>query len=65
MYNIENMFMADHLDKHHVFCQQNPFANSNVALQWKMAYHPDYKIGANFSEWMGHLSKIHLALLLG
>ena len=33
MYNNENMFMADHLDKHHVFCQQNPFANSNEALQ--------------------------------
>ena len=33
MYNIENMLMADHLDKHHVLCQQNPFANSNVTLQ--------------------------------
>ena len=33
MYNIENMLMADHLDKHHVLCQQNPFVNSNVALQ--------------------------------
>ena len=31
MYNIENMLMADHLDKYHVLCQQNPFANSNVA----------------------------------
>ena len=33
MYNIENMFMDDHLDKHHVLCQQNPFANNNEALQ--------------------------------
>ena len=33
MYNTEKMFMADHLDKHHVFCQQNPFANNNEALQ--------------------------------
>ena len=33
MYSIENMFMADHLDKHHVFCQQNPSAINNEALQ--------------------------------
>ena len=33
MYNNENMLMADHLDKHHGFCQQNPFASNNGALQ--------------------------------
>ena len=33
MYNNENMFMADHLDRHHVFCQQSPFASNNEALQ--------------------------------
>ena len=32
MYNNENMFMADHLDKHHVFCQQNLFASNNGAF---------------------------------
>ena len=33
MYNIENMLMVDHLDKHHVLSQQNPFASNNVTLQ--------------------------------
>ena len=50
MDNIENMLMAEHLDKHHVLCQQNPFVNNNVALQGKMAYHQGYKTGAKFSE---------------
>ena len=33
MYHIENMLMADHLDKHHVLCPQNPFVCNNVTLQ--------------------------------
>ena len=33
MYNSENMFMADHLDEHHVFYLQSPSVNNNEAWQ--------------------------------
>ena len=32
MYNNENMFMVDHLDKHHVFYLQSLSAHNNAVL---------------------------------
>ena len=42
------MFMTDHLDRHHVFYQQSPFASNNEAWQQMRAYHPNYMIDATF-----------------